>query len=542
MSSSNVRRFWSRLFSALFLLSLTGYAASFVAAHPLGNFTINHFSRLQLGREKIVVRYVIDMAEISTFQELQSIGASGEKDVSAAQLDAYVARVAPQYAQALALTIDGERIPLMVVNRKISLPEGAGGLPTMRIEIDLSGTLPPAILSNNGAHQLRYQDGNHRERLGWREIVIEPVAGINVYDSSAYGSAITDELRAYPQDMLTSPLNETHAALSFSEGALPSGAVRLRARDGRAVEGKSRDRLAELIAVPQLTPAIALLGLAIAALLGAFHAFSPGHGKTVVGAYLVGARGTARHAVFLGLTVTITHTIGVYALGLITLYASQYVVPETLFPVLSFVSGAIVLGIGLSLFFRRLFAAINGRAASAEETKAYAPEQHGHDLSEISEHRSGGAFVHSHGGGRAHSHQPPGADGGRVTWRSLLALGVSGGLLPCPSALVVLLSAITMRRVGYGLALVFAFSIGLAVTLTAIGLAFVYAGRFVKRPTGGGKDGVLIVRLLPVLSALVIACVGAVICYQAIAPNGVSFSALADGLARLAASFGVARS
>ena len=267
-------------------------------------------------------------------------------------------------------------------------------------------------------------------------------------------------------------------------------------RDGRIANYNSRDRLAELIATPQLTVSTVFLGLLVAMFLGAMHALSPGHGKTVVGAYLVGTRGTARHAVFLGLTVTITHTAGVFALGIVTLLASEYVLPERLFPVLSLVSGAIVVAIGLSLMVRRLNAAfgIGGHSHSGDPTQP-----------------------HSHGG-RVHSHVPLGSDGSPVTWRSLLALGISGGLLPCPSALVVLLAAISLHRVGYGLLLVVAFSLGLAGTLTAVGLAFVYAGRFLKAT---GKFDRLS-RVLPVFSSFVISCVGLVICYEALNLNGLN--------------------
>jgi ABC-type nickel/cobalt efflux system permease component RcnA len=198
-------------------------------------------------------------------------------------------------------------------------------------------------------------------------------------------------------------------------------------RDGRTAEA-SRDRFADLINVPVLTPLSALLGLLIAAGLGALHAFSPGHGKTVVGAYLVGSKGTARHAAFLGLTVTITHTAGVFALGMITLFASQYIVPERIFPVLSFISGAIVLVIGLTLFIRRL------RIARGAGAHTHAHGTHSHDVSvtplTIMRRRivyscawRGGAFAFASGSGRQRCHlaQPS------CTWyfRWTLALSVS---------------------------------------------------------------------------------------------------------------------
>ena len=534
-SSSLIRRraFVALLVAALFLAP----AASEIEAHPLGNFTVNHFARIEVG-SALRVHYVVDMAEIPAFQESQIIDANSDGALSDAELGAYLERVAPRYSDGLLLTIDGERAPLKLAAKAISMPQGAGGMKTLRIECDFEGALQADGAS--GIHRLRFEDTNFSERIGWREIMVAPSAGANVFDSTAFGSTLTDELKAYPQDMLAAPLDERTAAFSLTFGAVPPGASALRTRDGRAAT-PSRDLLAELINVREVTPFVALLGLLLAAGLGALHAFSPGHGKTVVGAYLVGSRGTAKHAAFLGLTVTITHTLGVFALGLVTLFASQYVVPERLFPVLSFVSGGIVLVIGLSLFARRLRLALKGAAdlhthpdgtthahghAHEDHQGEHTPEhaydhahQHEHEHDHAREGHAG--LTHSHGG-REHSHLPPGAEGGRVTWRSLLALGISGGLLPCPSALVVLLSAISLHRVGYGLALVVAFSLGLAATLTGIGLVFVFLGRFIKRPAGSG----LLVRVLPVMSAFVIACVGAAICYEALAPSGFQLSAL----------------
>ena len=342
---------------------------------------------------------------------------------------------------------------------------------------------------------------------------------VSVFDSSAFSNSVSNDLRSYPADMLASPLNEDRADLSFAIGPAPAGAVLLRSRNGRGMVA-SRDRFAELIAVHTLTPGIALLGLLLAGFLGAVHALSPGHGKTVVGAYLVGSRGTPRHAAFLGLTVTVTHTAGVFALGLLTLFASRYIVPERLFPVLSLLSGALVAVIGFSLFGRRLRALL---ADLPDHTHKHIAGEHGHGPQ---------GHTHSHDGGKPHSHLPPGTNGMAIHWRNLLALGVSGGLLPCPSALVVLLSAVALHRVGYGLLLVVAFSIGLAATLTGIGLAFVYAGRWLTGFRSIQKAESLRL-VLPILSALVVACLGVAICYQAILQLGVDPIVLAHtGLLR----------
>src|SRR6185295_18587119 len=261
----------------------------------------------------------------------------------------------------LLLIVDGEPSVLSVVASRATTLSGAGGLPTLRIECDLQSSRhsPSAGIAN----RLRFEDGNFRERLGWREIAVMPATGISVFDSTAFGDSVTDALKVYPEDLLAAPLNERAAEFSFTSGAVPAGASLLKRRDGQ-LSTPTRDRLAELIAVPELTPLVALAGLLIAIALGALHAMSPGHGKTVVGAYLVGSRGTARHAAFLGLTVTITHTIGVFVLGMVTLFASQYIVPERLFPILGAVSGFIVLTIGLTLFIRRWRAALDHTRAN----------------------------------------------------------------------------------------------------------------------------------------------------------------------------------
>ena len=526
------------------VLWIIGLAAGAAFSHALGNFTINHFARIQIGDERIAIRYVVDMAEIPALQELQSADAQGNGTPTSDELNAYLKRAADIYANGLLLTVDGVRLPLKTVNQQISLPAGSGGLQTLRLEFDYETA--PLRFDAQKVQRLHFEDTNQRDRLGWREIVVAPSAAIAVFDSTAYNNAVTDELKAYPDILNAAPLNESVVALSFTKGNVPANAVALHARaadvyaaplsendaatttPGNAPAVSSNmidstlDRLTELISVPTLSPLVALFGLLFAVGLGGLHAMSPGHGKTIVGAYLVGSRGTAKHAAFLGLTVTITHTLGVFALGVITLFASQYILPETLFPVMSFVSGAIVLGIGLSLFVRRLRGAVGGAThqhGEHEHAHDHA-HNHEHDLSDH-QHTSDPLMPHSHGG-VAHTHMPPGADGTPVTWRSLLALGISGGLLPCPSALVVLLSAISLHRVGYGLLLVMAFSIGLAATLTAVGLAFVYAGRLLKRDNAAVNR---LTRILPILSSFVIASAGAFICVEAIKQSGVDFYA-----------------
>lgn len=473
-------------------------------AHPLGNFSINQYSRLEVGKSRIKIRQILDAAEIPTFQLQTEIDANKDGVMSGAELDVYAEKITPEVLSKLLLTVNDQPLSLRVESKNVQLKDGEGSLPILRIEWNLAGDVSNLSATN----QVRFENVNYAERLGWNEIVVHRADGINIFDSTAFGSGITDELNAYPAESLNVPLAEKTAKFSFTTNDVPENARLLQNRDGHATASVApKDKLAELLDVPEITPAIALFGLLFAFGLGAMHAMSPGHGKAVVGAYLVGSRGTPKHAAFLGLTVTITHTLGVFALGLITLFASNYILPEKLMPFLSFVSGLLVLYIGLTMFKSRLFSWLGWKKHQHEHSH----DEHFHpsaDGSDKTTHAHDG-FTHTHDG-HTHSHLPPET----VSWKSLLALGVSGGLLPCPSALVLMLSAISLGRIGYGLVLTVAFSFGLAATLTAVGLIFLYVG---KAFAGARLAENRLVKALPVASAFVIACVGAVICYNSVA-------------------------
>lgn len=471
--------------------------AAFADAHPLGNFSVNQFSRLEIEKNKIRVRQILDLAEIPTFQETQKIDADKNGAISPEELNKYAETLTPAYLENLKLTIENQTVNLRAESKTVSLPPGAGDLPTLRIEWNLVGDFQAA----NSTNRVSFENRNFSERVGWNEIIVARAENISVFDSNAFANALSNELRDYPQNLLNAPLAERRAEFSFAVGVPPANAATLKNRDGQTAAAPApKDKLAALINIPEITPAIVLFGLLLAFGLGALHAMSPGHGKTVVGAYLVGSRGTFKHAIFLGLTVTVTHTLGVFALGLITLFASEYILPERIMPFLNFVSGLLVFFIGVSLFKDRLLSVL-GYGTSAH--------QHYHEGGEhLHTHEDG--LMHTHDGVHYHSHLPP----EEVTWRSLLALGISGGLLPCPSALVLMLSAINLGRVGYGLILTAAFSLGLAATLTTIGLIFLYAGKVFDNPALGNNP---IVKTLPVFSAFVIACVGAAICYSSLA-------------------------
>jgi nickel/cobalt exporter len=341
----------------------------------------------------------------------------------------------------------------------------------------------------------------------------------------------SNELRSYPQDSLSSPLDTREARFTLARGngnAEGDTASRATERVGTGNKGGVAGRLASLVSVDQLSASVIALSMLAALLWGAAHALTPGHGKTIVAAYLIGARGTVGHAGLLGLTVTLTHTAGVFALGTVTLYLSRYILPEALYPWLSVVSGLLVIAIGFSLLYRRLRgilgAGITGEKhaghSHVDDAHAHSHGGHKHAHSHSDDHHSHASGhtrkVNSYDG-HAHSHLPPGTDGSTVTWRSLLGLGVSGGLVPCPAALVLLLSAISLGRLGFGMMLVVAFSAGLAVVLTGIGILMIYARQLFERFSFEAR----IPRLLPVASALAVSLVGLVIVVGALGQTGI---------------------
>jgi ABC-type nickel/cobalt efflux system permease component RcnA len=429
----------------LVLVAVAALAAPAAAsAHPLGNFTINRFSRIEVGGPRLYVLYVLDMAEIPTFQ-------AGRIDVPA-----YARRI----ARGAHLTVGGRAVPLVPGATALAHPMGAGGLHTTRLEVVLRG---PRL---SGPSSIRYRDTNYADRIGWKEIVV----GKNAHSTS-------DELRAYPKDLLQSPLDVTSVSTTLTPARGADTPPKL--AKGKSLQAPDRVAdagFARLIGRDHLGVWVVLASLAAALFWGAAHALSPGHGKTIVTAYLVGQRGTPRHAALLGLIVTATHTAGVFALGLVTLLLSRFVVPDRLYPWLNLASGLLVVGIGTSVLCARW-----------RHRRAH---RHGH------EHHH-----HHH-----HEHE------GGISARSLLAVGVSGGLLPCPSALVVLLAAISLHRVAFGMILIVAFSAGLALSITGIGLAAVLAKRAFRRLSFEGRITVL----LPAASALVIVVAGLAMTLHAI--------------------------
>ena len=277
------------------------------------------------------------------------------------------------------------------------------------------------------------------------------------------------------------------------------------------------DALTRLLHQQELTPWMIAAAIGIAFALGAAHALTPGHGKTIVAAYLVGSRGTLKHAAFLGAMVTFTHTVSVFLLGLATLFLFQYVVPQNVTRVLGAISGLSIVVIGGWMLFKRL----RGRRHSHSHDHVHAHDhdhEHAHAHSHSHEHHHHDSHDHSHTNDHAHSHDhghshshDHGTGGhshmpDEISWSGLVALGASGGLVPCESALVLLLTAIALRRVGLGLLLLVSFSLGLALVLMGIGVLVIYAKNLLPSSTGGNP----FFRWMPIASAAVVMILGIV--------------------------------
>jgi len=533
-------------------------------AHPLGNFSISHYSGIRVSKEAVELRYVIDMAEIPTFQEIQESGiATKPGDPS---VEAYLVRKSEFLRDGLILEIDGQTLSLQAEFREIIFPPGAGGLPTMKIGILYKAKLRGD--SKNREHLLKYRDGNFLDRAGWKEIIAVAAPGAGILDSSVPKVDRSSQLNNYPTDLLSSPPQVLEAKVVFTTAPVPVSVASTdgsRIHEGGAEKARTlsklqmtrsgvsqrssnmepakqqnnmpilnsgvidldsprtneintlqlranrqatpRNSFTELMATKQLGIGIVLIALAVAVGLGAFHALEPGHGKTLVAAYLVGSHGTMKHAFLLGLIVTGAHTAGVYLLGAVTLYASQYIVPERLYPWLGVVSGVLIAGLGAVLLVQRY---LGKDWLSSHHHHHHADHSHGSDHHH--HHHD-----HSHDHGHTHNHHDLNR---QVSHRELLTLGISGGIVPCPAALVVLLSAVSMQRTGFGLLLIVAFSVGLAAVLITIGLLMVYARQFMSRFQVNSR---LTSRWLPLTSSAFILVFGVVLTLQALQTAGILF-------------------
>ncbi len=468
-------------------------SAGAVAAHPLGNFTVNHLSRITLARHAVTVRYVLDLAEIPAFTLDRSLDDHGTPPQRARE--AWARKHAADIAPLLQLTVDERRVALVPTAATIEARPGAGGLPTLYATATFSGARP------SGAHALAYVDRTEPARLGWRDVVTgterEP----------------TDELRAYPSALLGSPRSTTTfaGAIDAHGNLIRTGTpvVEMTAPP-QAPLGRS-NALSDMLQRGATDPFVVLGALLLAIVLGALHALEPGHGKTLLAVSLVGARATPRQAIVLAAALTVAHTAGVLVLGLVILSAAQWIVPEQIYPWITLGSGLLV--------------ALIGARAVAREVRRRLPFAHAHAHAHPLAHTHAHDHVHAPGDHHDHAHDAHDrahavCGGAPLTFRSAVVAAASGNLAPCPAALVVLLAAINLHHVGYGLVLIVAFSLGLAALLTILGIAVVRgAAWLVARPRFE-----VAASLAPLVTASVIALVGAAMVAQGLAAAGVGIS------------------
>ena len=426
-------------------------------AHPLGNFTINTYDGLRVSPRMLIVDHVIDMAEIPTFQQRSAIDTNHDGAISGAESTAYAAAACASVARDLAVTADARALTLTVEQSQISFPPGAGGLPTMRVTCSIESTL------SSSRHRLSFADPTFSDHIGWHEITAVGDR-TTLRNANVPSHSISIRLTRYPQDLLRSPLDVRSAELSVVPGGAPAPADGSpeAGRQARGVDALTR-AFTTLVASHRASIPFAVVAVVIAIVLGAMHALAPGHGKTVMAAYVVGRRGSFRQAAIIAWTVTLTHTAGVVLIG-ITLTLSRALAPERIYPWLGFASGLLLIGIGVSMVRARLRA------------RTHATHDHDHDS------------------------EPVGT-------RGLLAIGFVGGLVPSPSALVVLLGAIALGRLWFGIVLIAAYGAGMGATLAGAGLLMVKARARLERAQARGWAH-RTATLIPILAACVVLLLG----------------------------------
>lgn len=355
-------------------------------AHPLGNFTTNTSAALRIRPDEVLIDYVVDLAEIPTLQARGAIDADGDDDLSSDERQTYAEDTCDAVASALTLEVGGRAVELTSADPDLSFLEGQAGLDTTRVECHLLASTPEI----DGSEMVHLVDEYLTDKLGWREVVAQGDE-TTIVDTDVEAESASDRLRAYPEERVGSPLRELEATIRVVPGGPAAPSPDAGSSDGVL---PSVDRLTELVGERRLTIPFAVFALGLSFVLGGFHALAPGHGKTVMAAYLVGAEGTRRQALLLGLTVAVTHTGGVFALALVV--SNSSLAPERLYPLLGTLSGLLVAAIGVVLLrralqFRKVFPTLGPGAST----------HHHHGL---------GGHTHDHGllGGHSHSHGLPG--------------------------------------------------------------------------------------------------------------------------------------
>ncbi len=446
-------------------------------AHPLGNFTINHLDRITAAGGRVTVTHVVDMAEIPTFSLLRGITSGGDASPVRALVE-WSRTEGARTASDLVLTADGAAVPLHFDDGHVQLRPGAGGLPTLYWTAHYDGSV-----SRGRAHVLAFEDRTYPGRLGWKDVVLgdapEP----------------TDALRHYPSALIGSPRDRTAVSIALDArgGSHETASAKPATNDAAAQPSAARSgTLSDMLARGTGNLWIVLLTMLAAVALGALHALEPGHGKTLLAVSLVGARATAAQAAILAGGLTFAHTIGVLLLGIVVLFASRWIVPDAIYPWVTLVSGVAV--------------AFVGARALARVVATLRPRAHAHVHHHLGAHEHD--HVHAHGldGDEAHArhHAIPGT--APLTFPGVVVAAMSGAVAPCPAAIVVLIAAVNLHQIPYGLTVIVAFSLGLAGVLTGLGMGVVRGAAWLARRPAFDR----FTRYAPFISAGVIATIGAV--------------------------------
>jgi ABC-type nickel/cobalt efflux system permease component RcnA len=498
---------------------LLPFTAALALAHPLGNFTINHYAGIRVEADRIRLDVVIDEAEIPAFQAIQALDTNGDGVMSPSEIEAASVPMCATVGSALTLTVDGKAAPLRLVAAGLSFPTGSGGLSTMRVVCELDA--PLAGLAAAGT-SIAFADGFELSRIGWREMAATG-DGVTVEAPGVPSSGATERLTMYPAGLVGAP-DVRSVTLSASPGGAPlapftasdatpvSPPVAIVAGQGSGVSAPVAAALPSTFAAPvsaptaavpggdtsipsilrdaPVTPGLVFAALLAALLLGAGHAVTPGHGKTLMAAYLVGTRGAARHAIGLGIVVAVSHTLGILALAVLVLGAESALAPDLVVRTAPLVAALGIVAVGawmLASEVRRWRRARPGAAHERPHEHEHADMEahesaldHHHDHQDHDDRHAHGAPApeHAHGPIR-HSHLP--APGTRVTRRGLFVLGLAGGLVPSANALLILLATVAAGRPAWGVVLVVAFGLGMAGVMAGVGLAVVYGRGAVER-------------------------------------------------------------
>ena len=434
------------------LLGLLLSYPSSALAHPLDEFY--QVTYITVAPQRVTLKIELYPGVLVAPQLLTLIDADQDDDISAVEAQAYV----EQFVQDLTFEIDGRATPLRAT--KLDFPPvlaiRAG---QAVIRFDLYVDFPAGL---EGNHRLFYQN-NHQPETG--TYVVNAIAEspervqIATQDRDVLQTSIQLDYTVSPNGS-----GDEEAAETQIEIELPSGI------------SAGQEQLNRYLYEPELSPFFLMVALGLSVVLGGLHALTPGHGKTLVAAYLIGSRGTVGHAVALGGIVTFTHTASVIVIGLLALLASQFIVPNVLAPTLEILSGLLVVYLGVRLLWTRW------RGVSRQTD-----DHHSHHHGEHDHHH--------------HHHDLP----EQVKMSDLLTLGISGGLVPCPEALGIMLIAIGLNRISFGLGLVVAFSFGLAAILIIIGVLLVRSKSLLD---GVGRYGEHWQTVLPLVSAIIVTLLG----------------------------------